>query len=69
VAANGAYLLKSDSISKSTAQALGAAAGAVSSVTGGTGLSGGTITTPGTCAINLFTLTNSLGTDVLMNKN
>lgn len=51
-AANGAYLLKSDGVSKWTAQALGsAAAGGVSSVTCGTGLSGGTITTSGTCAI------------------
>lgn len=51
--ANGAYLLKSDGTSKWTAQALGAAAaGGVSSVTCGTGLSGGTITTSGTCAIS-----------------
>lgn len=51
-AANGAYLLKSDGTSKWTAQALGAAAaGGVSSVTCGTGLSGGAITTSGTCAL------------------
>ena len=63
MAANGAYPLKSEGASK-TAQALGAAAaGAVSSATNGTGLNGGTITTSGTCAINLFTLTNSLDAD------
>lgn len=50
-AANGAYLLKSDGTSKWTAQALGAAAaGGVSSVTCNGGLTGGTITTSGTCA-------------------
>jgi hypothetical protein len=68
-AANGAYLLKSDGTSKWTAQALGAAAaGGVSSVTCGTGLSGGVITTSGTCAVSLSTLTNSLGADVLLNN-
>jgi hypothetical protein len=68
-AANGAYLLKSDGVSKWTAQALGAAAaGGVSSVTCGTGLSGGTITTSGTCAVSLTTVTNSLGADVLLNS-
>jgi hypothetical protein len=68
-AANGAYLLKSDGVSKWTAQALGAAAaGGVSSVTCGTGLSGGTITTSGTCAVSLTTATNSLGADVAMNN-
>jgi hypothetical protein len=50
-AANGAYLLKSDGVSKWTAQSMGAASGGgVTSVTCGTGLSGGTITTSGTCA-------------------
>lgn len=64
-AANGAYLLKSDGSSKWTAQALGAAAaGGVSSVTCGTGLSGGTITVSGTCAVQLSTLSNSLGANV-----
>lgn len=67
--ANGAYLFKSDGASKWTAQALGAAAaGGVSSVTCGTGLSGGTITTSGTCAVNLPTLSNSIGADVLLNN-
>lgn len=52
-AVNGAYLFVSDGISKWTGQSLGAAsAGGVSSVTCGTGLSGGTITTSGTCAVN-----------------
>jgi hypothetical protein len=52
-AANGAYLFKSDGVSKWTAQALGAAAaGGVSSVTCGLGLAGGTITTSGTCSQN-----------------
>lgn len=68
-AASGAYLLKSDGVSKWTAQALGAAAGGgVSSVTCGTGLSGGTITTSGTCAVSLTNLTNSLGADVALNN-
>lgn len=67
--ANGAYMLKSDGTSKWTAQALGAAAaGGVSSVTCGTGLSGGTITTSGTCAASLPTATNSLSADVLLNN-
>jgi hypothetical protein len=67
--ANGAYLFKSDGTSKWTAQALGAAAaGGVSSVTCGTGLSGGTITTSGTCAVSLTTATNSIGADVTMNN-
>lgn len=67
--ANGAYLFKSDGISKWTAQALGAAAaGGVSSVTCGTGLSGGTITTSGTCAVNLTGIQNVLGADVTMNN-
>lgn len=60
--ANGAYLFRSDGVSKWTAQALGAAAaGGVSSVTCGTGLSGGTITTSGTCAVSLSALKNSIG--------
>ncbi len=68
VVANGAYLFKSDGISKWTAQALGAAAaGGVSSVTCGAGLSGGVIVTNGTCAVAsgnkvlLNTLTGSGG--------
>lgn len=51
-AANGAYLLRSDGVSKWTAQALGSAAGGgVSSVTCGTGMTGGTITTSGACNV------------------
>jgi hypothetical protein len=42
--------------------------GTVTSVTCGTGLSGGTFTTTGTCAVNLSVLTNSLGADVLLNN-
>src|SRR6185437_4572125 len=60
-AANGAYMLKSDGVSKWTAQALGAAAaGGVSSVTCGTGLSGGTITTSGACALSPIYMSVSL---------
>jgi hypothetical protein len=44
----------------------GAPAGSVTSVTCGTGLSGGTFTTSGTCAVNLTFLTNSLGADVAL---
>lgn len=40
--------------------------GTVTSVTCGTGLSGGTITISGTCAVNQTVLTNSLGADVAM---
>lgn len=69
-AANGAYLFKSDGVSKWTAQALGAAAaGGVSSITAGTGLSGGTITTSGTIAVNLSLATNSLASDVTLSTN
>ena len=58
-AVNGAYLFVSDGVSKWTGQSLGAAsAGGVSSVTCGTGLSGGTITTSGTCAVDIATTTN-----------
>ncbi len=39
----------------------GTSAGTVTSVTCGTGLSGGTITTSGTCAVNLSVLTNAIG--------
>lgn len=42
--------------------------GTVTSVTCGTGLSGGTFTTSGTCAVNLSTLTNSLGAVVNLNN-
>jgi len=64
-AANGAYLFKSDGISKWTAQALGAAAaGGVSSVTCGQGMTGGTITTSGTCAVALSSATTLLPGDV-----
>lgn len=67
--ANGAYLFRSDGVSKWSAQAIGpAAAGGVSSVTCGTGLSGGTITTSGTCAVSLTTASNVLGADVLLNN-
>lgn len=44
-----------------------AASGSVSSVTCGTGLSGGTITTSGTCAVSLSNVTNSLSADMTMN--
>lgn len=51
--AYGAYLFKSDGSSKWSAQALGsAAAGGVTSVTCGTNLQGGTITTSGTCDLD-----------------
>lgn len=42
--------------------------GTVTSVTCGTGLSGGTFTTTGTCAVRLSNLTNSLGAVVLLNN-
>jgi hypothetical protein len=42
--------------------------GTVTSVTCGTGLSGGTITTTGTCATALTNVSNSLGADVAMNN-
>lgn len=58
-AVNGAYLFVSDGTSKWTGQSLGAAsAGGVSAVTCGTGLTGGTITTSGTCAIDKATSGN-----------
>ena len=58
-AVNGAYLFVSDGVSKWTGQSLGAAsAGGVSSVTCGIGLTGGTITTSGTCAVDIATTTN-----------
>jgi len=61
-AVNGAYLFVSDGISKWTGQSLGAAsAGGVSSVTCGTGLTGGTITTSGTCAVDIATNSNIWG--------
>jgi hypothetical protein len=50
-AAFGAYYLVSDGISRWTAQGMGP--GGISSVTCGTGLSGGTFTTSGTCALAL----------------
>lgn len=51
--AYGAYLFKSDGSSKWSAQALGsAAAGGVTSITCGTNLQGGTITTSGTCDLD-----------------
>jgi hypothetical protein len=43
-------------------------AGSVTSVTCGTGLSGGTFTTSGTCAVNLSVLTASLGANVALNN-
>lgn len=43
-------------------------ASAVTSVTCGTGLSGGTITATGTCAVNITSFTNSLGADVALNN-
>ncbi len=45
-----------------------AGSGSVTSVTCGTGLSGGTFTTTGTCAVSLTTATNSLGADVALNN-
>lgn len=42
--------------------------GTVTSVACGTGLSGGTITTSGTCAVSLTSVTNSIGADVLLNN-
>jgi hypothetical protein len=42
--------------------------GTVTSVACGTGLSGGTITTSGTCAVNLSALSNSLAAKVAMNN-
>lgn len=63
-AANGAYLLRSDGSSRWTAQSMGAASGGgVTSVTCGTGLSGGTITTSGTCAVSLTAATGSMGSN------
>lgn len=46
----------------------GAGTGTVTQVICGTGLSGGTITASGTCAVNLSVLSNSLGADVLLNN-
>ncbi len=46
----------------------GITSGTVTSVTCGTGLSGGTFTTTGTCAVSLTTASNSLGADVAMNN-
>jgi hypothetical protein len=42
--------------------------GTVTAVSCGTGLSGGTFTTMGTCAVSLSNLTNSLGADVALNN-
>jgi hypothetical protein len=47
---------------------VGGGSGSVTSVTCGTGLSGGTFTTTGTCAVNLTTATNVLGADVALNN-
>lgn len=52
--ANGGYLLTSDGVSKWTAQAIGG----VTSVGCGTGLTGGTITATGSCAVDIATATN-----------
>ncbi|WP_375790867.1 hypothetical protein ACE102_33670 [Bradyrhizobium sp. vgs-9] len=46
----------------------GAGTGTVTQVICGAGLSGGTITASGTCAVNLSALSNSLGADVLLNN-
>jgi hypothetical protein len=46
----------------------GGGAGTVTQVVCGTGLSGGTITASGTCAVNLTTASNALGADVLLNN-
>lgn len=45
-----------------------AGTGSVTSVTCGTGLSGGTFTTSGTCAVSLSVITNSLGANVALNN-
>jgi hypothetical protein len=66
-AANGGLLLRSDGVSKWTSQAFTAGSG-ISSITAGAGLSGGTITTSGTIAVSLSSLTNSLGADVALNN-
>lgn len=42
--------------------------GTVTSVTCGTGLTGGTFTTTGTCAVSLTSLTNSLSADVALSN-
>jgi hypothetical protein len=58
-AANGAYLLWSDGTSKWTAQSIGpASAGGVTSITCNGGLTGGVITTSGTCAVDIATNSN-----------
>lgn len=66
--ASGGYLFRSDGSSKWTAQAFGGSGGGggVTSVTCGTGLSGGTITTSGTCAVQLSTASNVLGSNVAL---
>lgn len=46
----------------------GGGSGTVTQVTCGTGLSGGTFTTSGTCAVALTSISNSLGSDVAMNS-
>jgi hypothetical protein len=46
----------------------GGGSGTVTQVVCGTGLSGGTITASGTCAVNLSFLTNSLSSDVSLNN-
>jgi hypothetical protein len=46
----------------------GAGTGTVTQVVCGTGLSGGTITASGTCAVDLSLLTNSLGANVALNN-
>jgi hypothetical protein len=46
----------------------GTGTGTVTAVTCGAGLSGGTFTTTGTCAVSLSNLTNSLGADVALNN-
>lgn len=45
-----------------------AGTGSVTSVTCGTGLSGGTFTTSGTCTVSLSVITNSLGANVALNN-
>lgn len=45
-----------------------AGTGTVTSITCGTGLSGGTITNSGTCAVNLTASSNSLGSDTALNN-
>lgn len=72
VATKGSIHLKYDGTDSLWRNMSGAGAGVgtgtVTSVSCGTGLSGGTITTSGTCAVSLTNITNSLGADVALNN-